>query len=287
VTALAGLPAGAAIHVPGGGDAVAALERTTDLAVVAHPDDLELLCVAPLLDCRDDAGRSFTGVVCTDGAGSVRPAGFEALDDAAWVALRADEQRASADLAGMGAVVLLGLPSSAVGGPSSGSGRRALTSALDVLVRATEPVRVHTHDPTDLHRTHRAVATAAVGVLRALPPGRRPEQVLGWEGWRSLDWLDPASRHTADLSGRLADAAALAACHASQLGAKRYDDATAGRWRSHATFAAARSADDAEALALAWDLTPAVESGVDPTRFVADAVARFGAGATDGVAGWW
>ena len=285
VTALAGLPPGAVIHVPSGGDPLDALACTTDLGVVAHPDDLELLCCGPVLDCRDDPGRSFTGIVCTDGAGSVRPPGLEHLDREAWVATRLAEQVASADLARMGAVVVLGLPSDGVTGRPDTEGRRSLLAALDVLVQSCSAAVVHTHEPTDPHRTHRAVATAVIGAVRTTPAPSRPQRLFGWEGWRSLDWLDVDHRHVADLTGRLDDAAALARCHASQLAAKRYDDAVIGRWRANATFASPRTADDAEAVALAWDLSPLLAPEVDVSGFVANALATFVEGASEDPAG--
>jgi hypothetical protein len=197
------------------------------------------------------------------------------------------EQIASADLGRMGAVVLLGLSSDDVTGAPGSSNRGALLESLGSLMAICGASTLHTHEPTDAHRTHRAVATAVVSAVRASSASVRPRQLLGWEGWRSLDWLDDASRHVADLTGRLADAAALAGCHASQLAAKRYDDATCGRWRANATFSAPRSADAAEALALAWDLTELLNPEVDPTAFVEAATARFTATASDGAATWW
>jgi LmbE family N-acetylglucosaminyl deacetylase len=282
---VAGLPAGAVVHVPDGGDPLVALASATDLGVVAHPDDLELLLAAPVLACRDDPARRFCGVVVTDGAGSVRPAAMADLDDVAFVALRAAEQLAAADAAGMGAVVLLGMPSREV--CSTGSGRAALVDALAALGAVCRPDVVHTHDPADAHRSHVAVATATVTALRRLPADRRPGRLLGWEGWRDLGWVAEDRIVRGDLTGLVDDAVDLARHHASQLGPKRYDAAVAGRWQANATFAAQREADDASALARGVDLTPLLDDGVDPTTFVADLARSFADVVTDGVSTWW
>ena len=282
---MGGLPHGAVIHVPGGGDALAALAATTDLGVVAHPDDLELLLASPVLACRDDPTRSFCGVVCADGAGSVRPPDLADLDRGAFVDLRAAEQVAAADAAGMGAVVLLGLASDEVSG--TGPGRSTFVDALSALVAACRPGVVHTHDPADAHRSHVAVATGTVTALRRLPADRRPRRLVGWEGWRDLGWVAEDRVVWGDLADRVDDAVALARHHASQLGPKRYDAAVAGRWRANATFAAQRDSDATDGLARGVDLTPLLDDDVDPTTFVAGLVRSFAEGVLSGVMTWW
>lgn len=285
LTSLAGLPAGAVIHLPGGGDPLAALAATTDVGVVAHPDDLELLLAAPVLDARGDPQRRFCGVVCTDGAGSVRPPSMRDLDPAAFVAVRAGEQVAAAEAAGMGAVVLLGLPSEVVCG--TGEDRQRFVDALGTLLGACGATAVHTHDPADTHRSHVAVATATVTALRRLAPVDRPQRLVGWEGWGDLGWLPDAHVVRAELTGRVGEAVALARHHASQLDAKRYDTAVAGRWQANATFAAQRQADASDALARGVDLTPLLNDDVDPQAFICGLVESFADRVTDGVATWW
>lgn len=275
---------GAMVHVPGGGDPLAALAAVTDLGVVAHPDDLELLLAAPLLECRDDPTRRFCGVVCTDGAGSVRPDAMADLDEAAFVAVRAAEQVAAAEAAGM-TVVLLGV--SSADARDTGAARHGLVEALVEVASRCRPEVVHTHDPADAHLTHVAVATAIITALRQLPPEARPRRLVGWEGWRGLGWLAEDRQVRADLGDGVDDALALARHHVSQLAGKRYDLAVAGRWQANATFAAQRSADDAAALALGVELTPLLDDAVDPATFLAGLVAAFAARVREGISAWW
>jgi hypothetical protein len=271
------------VHVPDGTDLATALARTTDLGIVAHPDDLELALVAPVLACRDDPDRWFTGVVVTDGAGSVRPAELVDLDDAGFAAVRAGEQCRAADAAAMSAVVLVGLPSAAVVAP--GPGRDALGVTLAELVGTCRPDRVHTHNPADSHRTHVAVATAVVTAVRSA--SHRPDALWGWEGWRDLDWVDPDVRVDADVSAVSDDAVALARHHASQMTDKRYDIAARGRRLANATFADARRADAATEVARALDLTPVLDPAVDPTAYVLGVVDRFRRDVADTLSVWW
>ena len=66
------VPAGADVLIPDGSDVDAALARTTDLGIGAHPDDLEFLMLVPIAAATDDPDRWFTGITCTDGAGCAR-----------------------------------------------------------------------------------------------------------------------------------------------------------------------------------------------------------------------
>jgi LmbE family N-acetylglucosaminyl deacetylase len=277
-------PPGALVHVPDGTTPAAALARTTDLAVVAHPDDLELALPGVILACKADPERSFTGVICTDGAGSVRPEGMDPRD---LVAVRAAEQRAAADMGAMGAVVMLGLASRRVGAPAGDPERDAFVAALLDLAEVCGPTTVHTHNPADAHRTHVAVATATIDALRRLPVHQRPARVLGWEGWRDLDWLPAELRITDDLTGQEHEALDLARCHASQLAAKRYDLAAQGRRRAHATFAEARRADEAGELAVAIDLSAVLNDDSQPAAVVLDAIDRFRRDVSEGLGRWW
>src|SRR4051794_18768524 len=98
----------AGVYVPDGLDTTEALERTTDLGVGAHPDDLEFGYLVPIGECRAASDRWFAGVTCTDGAGSARGGRYATHTDAEMVEVRREEQRRAAELAGFGAVVQLG-----------------------------------------------------------------------------------------------------------------------------------------------------------------------------------
>jgi hypothetical protein len=59
-------------------------------------------------------------------------------------------------------------------------------------------------------------------------------------------------------------------------GGKRYDLATQGRRRAHATYAASHGTDVATSLGYAMDLTPlTLDPGLDPQAFVTAAIDRF------------
>jgi len=250
-----------------------ALARTTDLGIMAHQDDLEFLALAAIGACLDDPRRWFTGVACTDGAGSARTGRFADVTDDEMVALRRQEQRAAADIGGYSAIFQLGHPSASI----RGDGHETLVAELAEILDACRPVNVYTHNLADKHETHLAVGAATVEALRRLPHDRRPWKVVGVEGWRGLDWLPDAEKVLLDVSGRDELAARLAAVFASQIeGGKRYDLAEQGRRRANATLLAPRDVDAAEQVTFALDLTPLVRNdALDPVRYVEAAIDRF------------
>jgi len=267
-----GRPERVDVLVPDGATLAAALARTTVLAVGAHPDDLELGAPWGIVSCAGRPDRWFTGVTCTDGAGSARGPATSAMTASELVRTRRREQRAAAVVGGYGLQVQLGHPSAAVRDPS---GRAVLVDELTALVAATRPQMVLAHDLLDRHATHAAVGLATVDACRRVGPEARPERLLGVEGWRSLDWLVASDRVRLDVSGHDELLQRLIACFPSQLDGKRYDRAGVGRRQGNATFADERALDDAEQVALAVELTPLLddpELAVD--RFTADLLDR-------------
>jgi LmbE family N-acetylglucosaminyl deacetylase len=265
--------AAADVRVPDGAPLGAALARTTDLGVVAHQDDLEFMALAAIGACLDDPSRWFTGVACTDGAGSARSGPYADRTDEEMVDLRRTEQRQAADVGGYSAIFQLGHPSASI----RGEGHDSLVAELVEILEATQPVNIYTHNLADKHETHVAVGAATVEALRRLPLDRRPWKVVGIEGWRSLDWLPDSEKVLLDVTGRDELAARLAAVFASQIeGGKRYDLAEQGRRRANATLLAPRDVDTAEQVTFALDLTPLVRNeSLDPVRYVEAAIDRF------------
>jgi hypothetical protein len=239
-----------------------------------------------VLACRDDPERWFTAVVCTDGAGSVRPPDMVDLDGAAFAAVRATEQRAAADAGAMSAVVMLGVSSAGVCS-HGGSARDRFVQALARVAAAARATTIHTHNPADAHLTHVAVVTAVVTAVRRVARDDRPVTLLGWEGWRDLDWLGADAAVTADLTGLGDQAVALARHHASQMGPKGYDLAAQGRRRANATFGDPVTADTASEVAVAMDLSVMLDDQVDPTTVVLALIDEFRHDVAATLQRWW
>lgn len=268
----------AEVWIPDGSVVDVALARTTDLGIVAHQDDLEFMALAPIAACLGDPERWFTGVACTDGAGSARTGPFADYSDEQMMATRRTEQRAAAEIGGYSAIVQLDHPSSWI----RGDGHAVLVAELVEILAATRPVNVYIHNLADKHSTHLAAAAAAIAAMRQLPAGERPWRVIGIEGWRSLDWLGDDEKLLLDVSGQRALADQLSAVFVSQIqGGKRYDLAEQGRRRANATLLEPRAVDTADEITFAMDLTPLVHNDdLDPVEFVAAAIDRLRAAVT-------
>jgi hypothetical protein len=124
-----------------------------------------------------------------------------------------------------------------------------------------------------------------IEACRALPADQRPARVLGGEVWRDLDWMCDPDKVALDVQDREALTNALLGVFDSQItGGKRYDLATSGRYRAHATYHQSHRLDATVALTFAMDLTPLVQSdSLDPLAYAKGYIERFGAEVADRV----
>lgn len=261
------------VLVPDGRPEEEALRRTTHLGFGAHQDDLEILAFHGILNCLTTPGNWFTGVTCTDGAGSPRAGRYADFSDEQMQELRWQEQRRAATIGRYAAIVQLKHPSSDVKKPDN----PAIAADFDKILSIARPSVVYTHNLADKHDTHAAVVLKVISALRKLPKAWRPGKVYGVEVWRGLDWMPDAAKVVLDVSGADHLAAALIGVYDSQIaGGKRYDLATMGRWRANATYLESHGIDKAQMTAFAMDLTPLVhDSSIDVVQYAVDLARRF------------
>jgi LmbE family N-acetylglucosaminyl deacetylase len=260
------------IFVPDKSNLKSALGRTTHMGVGAHQDDLEVMAAHGILECFGRKDKWFTGIACTDGAGSSRTGAYAGYTDTEMKRVRLEEQRAAARIGLYSAVIQLGYTSKET--------RNRDTNLEDDLLKcfkAAHPRVVYTHNPADKHPTHVATSLAVIGALRRLPPALKPKNVYGAEVWRSLDWLPDDRKVLLDLSGRENLLAALMGVFKSQIaGGKRYDLASLGRWRANATYLESHAVDKFELVEFALDLTPLVlDEKADVVEYVGKFVDKF------------
>jgi LmbE family N-acetylglucosaminyl deacetylase len=263
----------AEIFVPDGAPAADALARTTHLCLAAHQDDIEIMAFHGIRECFGRLDRHFSGLTVTDGAGSPRDGLYGRYTDEQMKTVRREEQKKAARIGEYAAHVFLDFSSAAVKDGANPS----VVDDLAVVLDATRPEMVYTHNLADKHDTHVAVALRAIAAIRRLPLAARPLRLVGCEVWRDLDWLDDAHKVVLDVSGRDALAAALIGVFDSQIvGGKRYDLATMGRRRANATYYTSHGVDTAESVTYAMDLTPLVkDDALDPAVLAREHLARF------------
>ncbi|MFZ4681959.1 MAG: PIG-L deacetylase family protein [Terrimicrobiaceae bacterium] len=260
------------IFIPDGRPLDEALAGITHLGIGAHQDDLEFHALHGILECYEHEGRSFGGITCTDGGGCSRTGPYAEFSDAQMRAIRIEEQDRAAVIGRYGVMVQLGCPSAQARDRSN----PALKNDLQTLLAVMQPEVVYTHNLADKHETHVAVARNVIAALRALPAKRRPKRLLGFEGWRALDWMLDSDKVRLDVSGRPELAAALAGVFDSQIaGGKRYDVAMDGRRIANATLDDPYGPDSLSGVTLAMDMTPLVlDDGLDPVEFTLGFVHR-------------
>ncbi len=263
----------AEIYIPDQAPEELALARTTHLCFAAHQDDIEIMAAQPILECFQQPDQWFTGVVLTDGRGSPRDSLYKDYTDEEMRLVRFKEQRKAAVVGEFAAQIMLDIPSRVM---KDGSQRGPVDDILAIL-QAAKPRFVYTHNLADKHDTHVAVALRVIEALRKLDPAERPDQVIGCEVWRALDWMVDSDKVLMDLSGHENLQFALLGVFDSQIaGGKRYDLASMGRRRANATYLGSHGVDATTALNYGMDMTPLMDDiKLSPAEFVGQFIQRF------------
>ncbi len=250
-----------------------ALQRTTMMGIVAHQDDLEIGMYHGILKCFESDKDWFAGVVVTNGAGSPRDGIYAKYTDEEMQKVRRVEQKKAATVGRYSCQVFLDYPSSAMKDAKNQNPKQDIVE----LVKAAKPSTIYTHNLADKHDTHVAVALRTIQALRELPAAMRPQAVYGCEVWRDLDWMLDEDKKVFDVSSHENLGMALTSIFDSQVsGGKRYDLASQGRRRAHATYFASHGVDTATGLIFGMDLTPLVKDpALDIKKFVSSFIDRF------------
>lgn len=273
---------GAQLFIPDGAKLPKALARTTQLAIMAHQDDIPIGAMYGVLQCFGKKDQWFSGVTVTNGAGSPRDDLYKEFSDEQMRAVRADEEKKSAYVGEYAACFLLDYPSASVKDPNDPN----LVPELMAIIAACKPEVVYTHNLADKHDTHVGVALRVVKAIRQLPARQRPKAVWGCEVWRDLDWMTDEDKVLMDCTSHENLSAALMGTYDSQIcGGKRYDLATAGRRKAHATYHASHGIDESQSLNFGMDLTPLVKDPkLCPGALLKEYIGRFEAETTARVA---
>jgi LmbE family N-acetylglucosaminyl deacetylase len=263
----------AEFYVPDGKSIEEALTRTTHMGIGAHPDDLEIMAYHGILECYMKKEKRFLGVIISDGAGSPRDNLYSSYTDEEMRRVRRAEQKKAAVLGEYSGIVLLDYPSSVV----KDSKDLAVKEDLKKIIVAAKPSYIYTHNLTDKHDTHVAVAVRAIQALRELPEEVHPQKIYGCEVWRDLDWIVDSDKVVFDVGAHENLAAALTGVFDSQIsGGKRYDLATIGRRRANATYFESHSTDITTAMIFAMELTPLIKNPqLDMVEYVTDYINKF------------
>ncbi|NUM56245.1 MAG: PIG-L family deacetylase [Candidatus Hydrogenedentes bacterium] len=263
----------AQFFVPDGLEAEAALARTTHMAVGAHQDDIEIMAYDGIVKCFQQTGKWYCGIVVTNGSGSPRDDVYKEYTDEQMREVRVIEQKKAAVVGEYGSQILLDYPSKAV---KDGGDKRPVEDLAKIL-KLAKPEVVYTHNLTDKHETHIGVTLKVIEAIRSLPKKDRPKALYGCEVWRDLDWMVDSDKVAFDCSAHENLQMALLGVFDSQIaGGKRYDLATMGRRRAHATYHASHATDKTTGITFGMDLTPLItDDDMDVADFAQELIRRF------------
>ncbi len=262
------------LFIPDNTEPCAAIKRTTHLGIGAHQDDLEFMALEGILAGYQQDSKWFGGIICTDGANSARLGPYANYSDASMQRVREREQEAAAVVGQYAFVAQLAYPSSVA---KSAAPRHAMVGDLARLIELAAPDIVYAHNPFDKHATHVGVFKATLDAILSLPVDQRPQQLIGCEVWRGLDWLPDDLKLIQNLTERGNIAAALNGIFDSQIsGGKRYDLAVEGRRMANATFLDAFNTDQVQRCAYGIDLSALIlEPGIPINAFIEETLKQF------------
>lgn len=263
----------AELFIPDGVEETAALARTTHLAIGAHQDDLEIMASDGIIACYQQADQWYTGVVVTNGGGTPRSGIYGDYTDEDMIQVRNKEQKKAAYVGEFAAQFLLDFPSSRV---KDGTDQGPIND-LAAIIEATRPEIIYTHNLADKHDTHIGVTMKTIAALRRVSEEALPKKLYGCEVWRDLDWMVDTDKIALDVSQRENLQMALVGVFDSQIaGGKRYDLASMGRRRAHATYHQSHGVDQSTGITFAMDLTPLIEDrDLDPLALVQGYLSNF------------
>lgn len=263
----------AELFIPDGVEETAALARTTHLSIGAHQDDLEIMSSDGIVNCYQQADQWYTGVVVTNGGGTPRSGIYGDYTDEDMIQVRNKEQKKAAYVGEFAAQFLLDFPSSRV----KDSADQGPINDLAAIIEATKPEIIYTHNLADKHDTHIGVTLKTIAALRRVSQEALPKKVYGCEVWRDLDWMVDTDKIALDVSQRENLQMALVGVFDSQIaGGKRYDLASMGRRRAHATYHQSHGVDQTTGITFAMDLTPLIEDrDLDPLALVQGYLSNF------------
>lgn len=255
------------------------LSKTTHLGIGAHQDDLEIFAIHGILRAYENPDKHFTGVTMTDGRGAPRSGPCAGISDDDLWEIRVEEQKKAASIGNYLAQILLNIASNRLKRPP----REGAVKDLQMILKATNPRVIYTHNLADKHDTHVAVALCVIEALMTLNPPLENVKLYGCEVWRSLDWLPDEEKITLDVSRHEELQEALLSVFESQIaGGKRYDLATMGRRQANATYYQSHETNSAERMVYAMDLTPLIHNpGMDIEHYVSNYVLSFAKDVTE------
>ncbi len=243
------------------------MSHITDMSIVAHQDDLELIGYPGIHRCFKKKDKWFGGIVCTNGV----PEFSNSIDKIRKT--RNMEQKKAAEIGEYGLVFQLDYFSKEI----KGDRNLNIESDIKKVIEETTPETIYTHNPFDRHMTHLAVCRSVINGIRSVKKELRPNKLYGCEVWGNLDWLTKEDRVEFDVGGTIELAGRLINVFNSQIkNGKNYERASIGRRSANATFSDPYKNDISDQIILGVDLSPLiVDEDLDIEKYLIGFADRF------------
>ncbi len=261
------------LFIPDNSSQEKAFEKTTDFGVVAHADDLEMMCCSAITNSYNSNDKVFSGLVLTNGSGASN-IGQVILTESEMVNTRILEQNQAASIGRYGFIAQLGYSSLEA---KDQKNKDDIVEALSWYISRARPDRIYIHNLADKHSTHVVASLRVLDALRSLKDTYKPKKLLACEIWRNLDWLSDKEKVALPVLNNKELIKELIQNYKSQIfSGKRYDLALLGRLQANATFLDPYSEDTAPLVSFAMDVTHLIDEPREKTlEFIDEKISTF------------
>ena len=261
------------LFIPDNSSQEVAFSKTTDFGVVAHADDLEMMCCSAITNSYNSNDKVFSGLVLTNGSGASN-IGQVILTEAEMVNTRILEQNQAATIGRYGFIAQLGYSSLEA---KEAKYKQDIIEALSWYIEQSKPERIYIHNLADKHSTHVVASLRVLDALRSLKDKYKPKQLLACEIWRNLDWLSDKEKVALPVLDNKELIKELIQNFKSQIfSGKRYDLALLGRLQANATFLDPYREDTAPLVSFAMDVTHLIDSSKEEVLdFIDEKISSF------------
>ncbi|MDX1975565.1 MAG: PIG-L family deacetylase [Rickettsiales bacterium] len=213
------------------------LKDITDLVILAHADDAEIVAADKIAQCQKDPTRKLGVIIVTDGQGAARKGKYADFTNKQLADERVQEQVSAAIDGKFEFLAMLGQPDLVEHPIDSEQSTRDIYA---IVSKCPKLESVITHNPFDRHPAHLGVLNATLGALKMLPPEAQAniKELRGSEVWGEVSWVGNPWLKKITLSKKEMDMQArLLGHHQSQTeGAKAYVPGVSAREVSRMVF---------------------------------------------------
>ncbi|MCF7927312.1 MAG: PIG-L family deacetylase, partial [Candidatus Izimaplasma sp.] len=153
-------------------------KEITDLAIVAHQDDAEIIGFNGIINSFESSRRKFGTIVVTNGSGAKKISKYLEMSKEDYINKRNQEQLKAATIGKYSFVNFLKYESSELI-----TQKDNVINDLKLIVKKLNPQNIYIHHPLDPHKTHMILSRLTLEAIKLLPKENRLNKIYAINLW--------------------------------------------------------------------------------------------------------